>query len=214
MRLSEAFFAFSVLLTGTVAAGNVHAAADELTGHWKLNEKLSEEADEAFDGKLRKERHLNIDRESASQRRAMDASQDNYWEAVGKVRERRSSKNLRRLGSAYPLLTSTRLDINRLEDGFAFTYDELLPRRVRPNPAGRVYSAKGDELISDSIGHTLSYWEGDTLVLETDPPDGGRYLEKIKRLHAPERLEYRVNVKLRVLTEPVEMVRIFEPKSP
>ncbi len=64
------------------------------------------------------------------------------------------------------------------------------------------------------MGHTLSYWEGDTLVLETDPPDGGRYLEKIKRLHAPERLEYRVNVKLRVLTEPVEMVRIFEPKSP
>jgi hypothetical protein len=173
----------------------------------------SDDVEDAFDGKLKRSRYPTPGGlvRGGEQPNNQDVQQMHYWEAIRDSRERRSQKDLSRLGTVYPLLTATQLDIAPAGSGFTFTYDELLPRRVLPNPAGRVYSAKGDELVSDTIGYTLSYWERDTLVLETDPPDGGRYIEHLTRRDDPPRLEYRVKVDLIILEEPIEVTRVYVP---
>ena len=146
----------------------------------------------------------------------LEHAQAAYWDRVREREERRSLRNLHRLGTVFPLLTATRLEITASADGYLMVYDGDLPRQVRPNAAGRVFSARGDELVADTLGHTLSYREGASLVLETDPPDGGgKYFEHLDAHAVPGRLEYRVTVDLRVLEEPVEVRRVFvRPAAP
>jgi hypothetical protein len=127
-------------------------------------------------------------------------------------RERHSLKNLHRLGTAYPLVIAQRLDIASIApDRLAITYDEALPRELRLNPAGRVFSASGGELVEDTIGYSLAYRDGDSVVIETDPPDGGKVTERLRVTAAPRRLEYSIRIDMRVLTEPVEFVRVMDP---
>jgi hypothetical protein len=79
-----------------------------------------------------------------------------------------------------------------------------------PNQNGRIYTAKGDELVADSIGHTLSYWIGSSLFLETDSPTGGKYIEELKISKTNKTiLHYRVKLNLPSLKEPVEIRRAF-----
>lgn len=194
-----------------------HSPADtgQLVGQWVLDHKTSADAEDVFDGKLRRERFPTpMPRNDRSQRRSgVEQAQAEYWERIRQNEERRSTKDLRRLGTVYPLIQATRLDVQKQADGdgYIFVYDDDLPRAVRPNAAGRVFSARGDELVADSFGHTLSYREGETLVLETDPPEGGKFIERFTVRNAPRRLEYRATVDMRVLSEPVELVRYFVP---
>lgn len=189
------------------------ADADRLNGHWTLDEDRSEDAEDAFDGKLRKRRFGSSLPDSSSgpggRRTVADKSQDEYWRTVAEKEERRSAGNLSRLGTVYPLITATELDISPARGGLEIVYDKLLQRFVRPNPDGRVFSASGDELVADTIGYTLAYWEGTDLMLETDPPDGGKYIERLRLSDDGQRIEYRVKVRGRVLEEPVEMTREF-----
>ena len=92
-------------------------------------------------------------------------------------------------------------------------YDGVLPRSIKPNPGGRVFSASGEELVADTLGHTLAYWEGDTLILETDPPNGGKVIEKITVKNNPRQLLYQIKLQMRILKEPVEIKRVFEPAT-
>ncbi len=207
-------FALMISLALLVPAA---AASPEtpLLGHWVLDEEHSDDPEEAFDGKLRKRRAGGFPGAGpgAPPPGAPDSgpamAQREYWEELRKSKERRSRKDIRRLGTAYPLLTAASLDISAGAQGLSFLYDELLPRTVRPNPDGRVYSASGEELVADSIGYTLSYWDKGELVLETDPPDGGSYVERLILNGATQRLEYRIRLDLRVLEEPVELTRVF-----
>ena len=192
---------------------SVCAEPADLSGQWVLDKKSSDDAEDAFDGKLRK-LPFTTPLPSTPQRRretTVERAQSDYWEQIRQREERRSMKNLGRIGTVYPLLLATRFDIAAQDDAYMFVYDGTLPRLVKPNPAGRIFSARGDELVVDTFGHTLSYWEGNTLVLETDPPDGGKYLERVRVSASPRRLEYRVNVNVRELEEPVEVLRVFIP---
>lgn len=194
----------------------VSADTGPFVGQWVLDHKVSDDAEDVFDGKLRRERFPTaMAQNDRSQRRSgVEQAQAEYWERIRQSEERRSTKDLRRLGTVYPLIQTTRLDVQKQVggDGYIFVYDDDLPRAVRPNPAGRVFSARGDELVADSFGHTLSYLEGETLVLETDPPEGGKFIERFTVRPAPRRLEYRATIDMRVLSEPVELVRHFVPE--
>lgn len=191
------------------------ARADALSGSWALDAKASDDPEDEFDGKLRRlpfptPATLGGDvrpQHGDPRRDRIEAAQEAYWDQIRQTEERRSLRNFHRLGTVYPLLTAERLEITPARDGYEILYDGDLPREVRPNAAGRVFSASGDELVADTFGHTLSYYEGTTLVLETDPPDGGKYFEYLSV--SADRLEYRFKVDLRVLTEPVEVRRVF-----
>jgi len=207
--------ACAVLMLCCSAVQFAASAADvtRLSGHWTLDEDRSEDAEDAFDGKLRKRRFGSSLPTSGTgpggRRTTADKSQDEYWRTVAEKEERRSASNLHRLGTLYPLITAAELDISPAGSGLDIIYDGLLPRYVLPNPDGRVFSASGDELVADSIGYTLAYWDGDDLMLETDPPDGGKYIERLRLSDGGTRIEYRIKVRSRVLEEPVEMVREF-----
>lgn len=197
-----------LVLAGAPPAG----ALPDLTGHWVLVEDESEDPKDAFKGKLRRERYP-VPATGSGRRNSIEASQDSYWETLRKKRERGSLKDLRRLGTGYPLVKATRLDVERVEEGFKVTYDGELPRLVRPNPDGRTYSASGDELVADTLGHTLAYWDGEKLVLDNDPPRGGKIVETFTVGGTPRRLRHTVKIRMRVLKEPVELERVFAPET-
>lgn len=203
-----------MLITGASLADGVPGADNRLFGQWQWDKDASDDLEDAFDDKLRRSRSPapGSARFGNGQRTTVEKAQQNYWDTISKSRQRRASKNLARLGTAYPLISAELLQMEQVEDGIKITYDTDLPRLIRPNPAGRVYSAKGDELVVDTLGHTLSFWEEDALVLETDPPAGGRLVERLK-LVAPDRLEYETKLNLFVLTEPITVKRVFRPAS-
>jgi hypothetical protein len=183
-----------------------------LRGTWVLNDD-SDEPKEAFKGKMRKSRYPVPQKPTNNRNPSIyDGAQANYWETIRGGKERKSIKDLTRLGSAYPLVTANSLAISVVESGYDFVYDDVLPRLVRPNPSGRIFSAKGDELVEDTFGFTLAYWEKQVLVLETDPPSGGKIVEKIKMLN-DDKLEYSIRVKSLVLKEPVAIRRIFDKSN-
>ena len=187
-------------------------AAPVLEGIWQLNVDASTDPEDAFDGKLRKESYpVPYTPSPRGQETARDATQESYWEMVRNGKERGSLKNLRRLGTAYPLVKAERLEIQVENPGYQITYDGELPRAIRPSANGRVFSAKGDELVSDTFGYTLAYWDKETLVLEADAPDGGKVIERLTAQDNPRQLEYVIQLDLRLLEEPVELKRLFVP---
>jgi len=188
-------------------------AADPLLGTWQFNEEASSDTDEAFDGKLGRETYPVPQTTRNPNPSARERSQSNYWETVRAGRERHSAKNLRRLGTAYPMVKSIELSIAAEPGGYVMTYDGELPRSLRPNPGGRVFSAKGDELVHDTFGYTLTYWDGRTLVVEADAPDGGKVIERLAVRENPHQLEYEVKIDLPVLEEPVSVTRLFDPAT-
>ena len=190
------------------------AAAPPLTGAWTLNRHGSTDADKAFEDKLRRDAYPVPQMLRQSERpNSRDLTQMAYWETVRDGNERNSSKNLRRLGTAYPLVKATHLDISEEDGGYRINYDGDIPRLIRPNSGGRVFSAKGNELVEDTFGFTLAYWDKDTLVLEADAPDGGTVTERLTIRENPHQLEYVVKVNLRIMKEPVEVTRVFDPAA-
>lgn len=61
----------------------------------------------------------------------------------------------------------------------AVLYDKKLKRLFAINPEGNSYSAKGTEFAHDDLGRTFGYFEGQTLVIDTDIKGGDRLVEKM-----------------------------------
>jgi hypothetical protein len=188
------------------------AAAPVMLGGWTWDGKSSADPEKLIKGKLRKRgESMPVMQRGGERNTPYDLAQLAYWETVRERKEEKPAKALRRLGIAYPLVKVERLDIADEAGGLRITYDLNLPRSIRPNPNGKVFSAKGDELVQDTFGYNLSYWENDTLVIETDAPEGGKVIEKFTVRENPHQLEYVVRVQMRMLLEPLEVVRLFNP---
>jgi len=187
-----------------------------LLGNWVINESLSDNIKKKLKGQFRRtlptskfNRPISGGR---SGRTAGDEAQKSYWKTLNEGKERKAAKNLRRVGTAYPLISAKNLNIISKEESYVFTYDELLPRQIKPNPLGRIYSAKGEELVKDSLGHTLSYWKENSLILETTNTMGGTYIEEVK-LQSPDELLYVITLNLRLLLEPITINKTFNRKN-
>lgn len=202
------------LVIAMVAGRDCAADPTTLIGSWVLNKKGSADPEDAFSGKLRHDSYpVPVLGGPGARQEGRDLHQMAYWETIRDGKERNSSKKLKRLGTAYPLVKADQLTIAEAEGGYRLTYDDALPRTIRPNPKGHIYSAKGDELVEDSFGFTLSYWDKDTLVLEADAPDGGKIIERLTVRENPHQLEYVIRVALPVVKQPVELKRLFDPAA-
>ncbi|CAN0491355.1 unnamed protein product, partial [Phaeothamnion confervicola] len=158
------------LLTLLCCTQQVCAAAS-IVGAWSLDEKGSGDPEKLFKGKLRRHSEPVPRMQGGGERSTpYDVTQLAYWDSVRAGKEARSSKSLRRLGIAYPMVKAESLNIAEEVGGYRVTYDNDLPRSVRPNANGKVFSAKGNELVQDTFGFTLTYWENDSLVVEADAP--------------------------------------------
>jgi hypothetical protein len=201
-----------VFLLGLALALQVDAAPT-LSGAWTLDDKGSVDPEEFFEDRLRHDDYYPVPHVQGGGQRSTpyDLNQLAYWDTVRKGKEAHPYKKLRRLGIAYPMVTAQRLDFADEAGGYRVTYDTDLPRLVLPNPNGKVFSAKGNELVQDTFGFTLTYWDNDTLVNEIDAPDGGKIIERLTVRENPHQLEYVVRLELRMFTEPVEVKRLFNP---
>ena len=203
------------LLLALVCLSPYHSAIasdDLLLGDWVLDKPSSDNLKKKLKGQFRRRLPMSKFNRPISGGRtrgtAGDESQRAYWRTVKEGKERKAAKNLKRVGTAYPLISAKTLSISAKEKNYLFLYDQLLPREIKPNPSGRIYSAKGEELVEDSIGHTLAYWKENSLILETTNMMGGTYLEVLK-LQAPEELLYTITLNLRLLLEPITIERVF-----
>ena len=211
--MTEAFRRLSTALCVTLIYIGGALAEPAIEGSWQLDEKLSDDPKKVFKGKLRKSSSPTPGsaKVAAADDTSFERTQQEYWALVKDGNERGSIKDLRRLGTAYPLVKNSHFDISRYSDGYEIVYDQDLPRTVIPNPAGRVFTASGDELVVDTMGHTLTYWDGQVLVIESDPPTGGKVIERLEVQGSPRQLHYSIKIRLRVLKEPVELKRVFQP---
>ncbi|MEM7543677.1 MAG: hypothetical protein AAF384_19120 [Pseudomonadota bacterium] len=188
-------------------------ALPSFSGSWQIDTDVSDEPKKIFKGKLRK-RDYPVPRVPGATQRdrtSVQVTQARYFELLRDKHERKSKKDLRRLGAAYPLITATQLEIEEQDDGYLITYDEELPRFIRPNPNGRVFSAKGDELVKDGFGHTLSYWDKEYLKLETDLLNGGKVKETLE--HKDGGIYLKIRLEMHILEEPVELTRVFRRRG-
>ncbi len=187
-------------------------ATPAILGAWTLDEKGSGDPEKMLKGKFRHhDEQMPVMQQGGERTTPYDLAQLAYWESVRDGKEAHPDKALRRLGIAYPMVKALRLDIAEEEGGYRITYENSLPRSVRPNPNGKVFSAKGDELVRDTFGYTLTYWDNDSLVVEADAPEGGKVSEKFTVRENPHQLEYVVRVQLRMLMKPIEVKRLFNP---
>jgi len=188
---------------------------DLLLGDWVLDKASSDNLKKKLKGQFRRRLPMSKFNKPISGGRtrggAGDESQSTYWRTVKEGKERKAAKNLKRVGTAYPLISAKTLSITAKENSYLFLYDQLLPREIKPNASGRVYSAKGEELVEDSIGHTLAYRKENSLILETTNMMGGTYLEVVK-LQAADELLYTITLNLRLLLEPITIKRVFNRK--
>lgn len=214
MRQSAPALCFVILATLTLA-GDAWAVPD-IGGAWVAPEDSDDIVEDAFDGKLFKERFPTPQggKDTPGGDSARGMRQSAYWETLRERKESRSMKNLHRLGAAYPLVTASRFDITPAGNGYVVVYNNDLPRDVKPNPEGRIFTASGDELVVDTLGYSLSWWDKDTLVIESDTPRGGKVVEKFRVTDNPRRLHHSVSVKMRILKETVVIERVFEPAAP
>ena len=59
-------------------------------------------------------------------------------------------------------------------------YDNSQKRLLTINPSGRAYSYSGTEVTNDYVGRSLTYFDGDVLVIETTGTTGMEFIEKYR----------------------------------
>ena len=138
--------------------------AQRLVGDWIIDNDTSDDSKKKLDGKLRKSYQPEKikRRHPTSKRGPGKETLESYWETIRRSQERKASKNFRRLGTAFLLLTCEKINITKDAkhlDQMLISYDGSPARRIKPSSKGRVFSAKGDELTSSYFGHTLAYFQ-------------------------------------------------------
>lgn len=92
----------------------------------------------------------------------------------------------------------------------AMLYDKKFKRLFGINPDGNSYSAKGTEFAHDDIGRTFGYFEGQTLVIDTDIKGGDRLLERLTLNEAGSELTIVTKYRRTDLGRTLEYKRIFQ----
>lgn len=168
-----------------------------IVGRWKIDSVQSTEASDELKGirvSKRKKKDSSPPPSSRPGGAQGQGTQQRYWEEANAGKEWRHTNELAHAGPLQRLLESENLEIVPADDGYVFIYADGYERKVIPNPGGRVFTASGDELVHDNIGHTLAYWKGDELRLETRIKGGGKLRERVST--SPDGARLKVNIEI------------------
>ena len=91
----------------------------------------------------------------------------------------------------------------------AILYDQKFKRLFAINPEGNSYSAKGTEFAHDELGRTFGYFEGQTLIVDTDIKGGDRLLERINVDETANELHIETRYRRSDLGRTLEYKRVF-----
>ena len=92
----------------------------------------------------------------------------------------------------------------------AMLYDKKFKRLFAINPEGNSYSAKGTEFAHDDLGRTFGYFEGQTLVIDTDLKGGDQLVEKISLDETGNELQINTRYRRADLSRTLTYKRIFK----
>lgn len=171
-----------IYATGLATAPAVAEEAAPLVGTWILDEAASDSVEERF-------KHFRKSKRGGFR----DGGIGGRTDRAGSGHNRYAEDDAAPRGSVRDLVSATHLSITGSEH-VSIVYDEHITRTLEPNPNGRVYSASGEELVVDRFGYTLSFWEGDVLVIETTTRRGLDVVERYRMDRAAKRLTVEISV--------------------
>ena len=161
-------------------------AVEALSGDWALDEELSDEFNAAskalnkaikkarrkaesenqkFDtGSKPRERNRYDSQVRATEAQIKDSTAEKYWGGP----------------AAQNLIFQTHTIKFYVGRKVVILYDNSQKRLLTINPSGRAYSYSGTEVTNDYVGRSLTYFDGDVLVVETTGTTGMEFIEKYR----------------------------------
>jgi hypothetical protein len=203
-----------VLATCLVVALDADASPEQLNGTWSLDAEGSQDFETA--GREMNERLNEEARSKSKQKFGRDEQSDpsgNRFQAQASaahrmIREDRRSYDWEVPEEAEPIVEAESIKIY-LARKLAILYGDELRRLLAINPGGRVYSVRGTEYSDDEIGRSLTWIDGDALVIETGLVVGGKLVERYELDAASERLVVTVRLQQQPGAPWLEFVRRF-----
>lgn len=173
-----------LLWTTPLAAQDPH----QFDGHWVFNESASDSTDKQVEAAMR----------------AMGQRVRSRWFSRDKERYRGGPEDQ----ELYDRISYDRvLTIEYADDRYRFTYADDYRRPVFTDNRSRSVSLTGLDAVED---FSFAHWEGDTLVVEARPRDGGFAEERYSLVNGGSQLKAEMYILPRTFTSPVELVRIFD----
>ena len=185
------------------------AAAFDLTGQWQLDEKASDDPEEALKGLVIYHRTQRIFTDG-SDRRGQNQTEQRYWEQQELMNEKRVTGSVAKVGPIQQVLDSTTLKIQDRASSLGLTYESGLKRELTPGDGGPVYSAKGVEYNVDEIGQSLSWRTEDTFVIETMMSPRGKMHEEFRLKAGGQQLTMNVLIENPDWILPGKVKRVFK----
>ncbi len=192
-----------------------HAETDKMNGTWVLDAAQSESYKDAV--RVAKEQIMKLHkRHKKQQMRASGGASttgNKYFEQEQRSREV-SARDTVSVDWSLPEQLQTVMEASTLKiyqaRMCAMLYDKKLKRLFAINPDGNSYSAKGKDFAQqDDIGSTFGYFEGQTLVIDTDIKGGDRLLERIKLDESGEQLLVETRYRRTDLERTLQYKRVF-----
>lgn len=185
----------SLVLAGVVGTGPLHAQEHPLVGSWVINEELSDDPDEAVEAAIieaggRVQRKW-FGREEKERYRGGPAEQELYDRVT------------------YDLI----LRIDYTEPEFWFGYADGYQRvfhsdgRTRSVGANDHYSSGGEDF-------SFAAWEGETLIVEARPRDGGFTMETYTLEENNNRLRVALEIRPANFGATIRLERVYDRQQP
>lgn len=188
--------AIAVGLSPIGAAGAKERVVD-LSGFWELDTARSDDPEEIIKslGKINKKKQKQtIDTDNGKRKPIGGDTYRRYWEHVSEDREWRKTADAAHGGTVRSILVNSRLAAAATEDGFKVWYQDGFVRDINPNPYGRIFSASGDELVTNDLGRTLSYEKKGKIISETRIKPRGEIVESFAIEDAGQTLVVKIKV--------------------
>jgi len=159
-----------------------------LSGNWILNAELSENTDKKVERVLRN----------------MGQKVDRCWFKCEEDRFRGGPKEQ----ELYDRLSYDKiLSIELNEPAYSFTYEDNYQRAIYTDGRSQSVSLNRLETVED---FSFAHWEGNQLLVEGRPRDGGFANETYSLIEGGTRLKAELYIHPAAFSEPIELVRIYD----
>ena len=176
-------------LASLCVANTLHAQDRQaFAGHWVINSELSDDTDKQVESTLR----------------AMGQKIDRCWFGCKEDRYRGGPAEQ----ELYDRLSYDKtLHIELGEPEYVFTYDDDYRRPVYTDGRSQSVSLTGLDEVAD---FSMAHWEGNRLMVEARPRDGGFANETYSLMQSGQQLRVEMYIQPGSFTEPVTLTRVYD----
>ena len=192
--------------------GAAPCAGPDLSGHWTLLKKESDDPEKALKGLgiVRRSPHLYPQDASG---RPRDSTETRYFAQQELLNAKRAANATADVGLIGNLLGAETIQISDQGTTVEMNFDAALRRTLKPSEGGPVYSAKGAEYTHDPMGETLSWRRDGMLQVETILTPRGKMQETYRLDTSAQRLVVDITIENPDWIIPAKIRRLFAPAS-